>query len=162
MKIYGFTLMAALAFSPAAWAGNVAHCEVLLIQTVTDDASTGSFQISSYRPAANFIASVHDDDPAYQTEIDGLKIKALLCRRNAIVPSEEDYPMMATGIPFVLSQDFDRADTDSLTIFWKDGAFDYVYKGHPLSDEAQNSLDARLSNFSARGLMETALQIKTP
>ena len=62
---------------------------------------------------------------------------------------------MATGVPFVLSQDFDSTDTDSLTVFWKDGAFDYVYKGYPLSDEAQSLLEERLADFTARGLFET-------
>jgi len=143
------------ALTPAAWADNVAHCEVLLVKNVEDADVDGALQVTDYRPAVDFIASVHDDDPAHQTQIEGHNIQALLCRRNELIPAETDYPMMATGVPFVLSQDFDRSDTDSLTVFWKDGAFDYVYKGYPLSDEAQSLLEERLADFTARGLFET-------
>ncbi len=154
MKKYIILTAFALTLAPAAWADNVAHCEVLLMQTVEDEAKAGTFQIASYRPAAQFIASLHDEDPAHQTEVDGHKIQALLCRRNDIIPAETDYPMMATGVPFVLSQDFDSAETDSLTLFWKAGAFDYVYKGHPLSEEAEGILKTRLAYFSQLGLSE--------
>ena len=152
MKIHWFTFGLALMFSPAAWADNVAHCEVLLVQNVEDPELGGTMQITAYHPAVSFIASVYDEDPEYLTQLDGHNIQALLCRRNELIPAETDYPMMATGVPFVLSQDFDRADTDSLTMFWKDGAFDYVYKGHPLSDEAQSLLETRLADFSSRKL----------
>lgn len=155
MKKYIIMTGLALAISPAAWADNVAHCEVLLVKNVEGADLDGALQVTDYRPAVDFIASVHDDDPEYQTQIEGHNIQALLCRRNELIPAETDYPMMATGVPFVLSQDFDRADTDSLTMFWKDGAFDYVYKGYPLSDEAQSLLDTRLADFTARGLFET-------
>ena len=152
MKLHWFTFGLALMFSPAAWADNVAHCEVLLVQNVEAPELGGTMQITAYHPAVSFIASVYDEDPEYLTQLDGHNIQALLCRRNELIPAETDYPMMATGVPFVLSQDFDRADTDSLTMFWKDGAFDYVYKGHPLSDEAQSLLETRLADFSSRKL----------
>ena len=151
----GLALGFAQGLAPAAWADNVADCEVLLVQNIENPDSGGTVQITAYHPAVSFIASVYDADPEHQTQIDGHNIQALLCRRNDLIPAETDYPMMATGVPFVLSQDFDRSDTDSLTVFWKDGAFDYVYKGYPLSDEAQNILDERLTDFTARGLYET-------
>ncbi len=143
------------ALTPAAWADNVAHCEVLLVKNVEDADVDGALQVTDYRPAVDFIASVYDADPEHQTQIDGHNIQALLCRRNDLIPAETDYPMMATGVPFVLSQDFDSTDTDSLTVFWKDDAFDYVYKGYPLSDEAQSLLEERLADFTVRGLFET-------
>lgn len=154
MKKYIIMTGLALAMSSTAWADNVAHCEVLLVQNIEDPELGGTMQITAYHPAVSFIASVYDEDPEHKTQIEGHTIRALLCQRNDLIPAETDYPMMATGIPFVVSQDFDRTDTDSLTVFWKDGAFDYVYKGHPLSDEAQSDLEARLADFTARGLYE--------
>ena len=161
MKIHWLTFGLALMLAPAAWADNVAHCEILFVQNVEDEALDGAVQVTTYRPAASFIASVHDEDPDHQTEIEGHPIQALLCQRNDVIPAKSDYPMMATGVPFVLSQDFDSAKTDSLTVYWKDGAFDYVYKGHPLSEEAQAILEDRLADFSARGLYPTVKHAET-
>jgi len=72
------------ALTPAAWADNVAHCEVLLVKNVEDADVDGALQVTDYRPAVDFIASVHDDDPAHQTQIEGHNIQALLCRRMSI------------------------------------------------------------------------------
>ena len=114
----GLALGFAQGLASAAWADNVADCEVLLVQNIENPDSGGTVQITAYHPAVSFIASVYDADPEHQTQIDGHNIQALLCRRNDLIPAETDYPMMATGVPFVLSQDFDRSDTDSLTVFW--------------------------------------------
>jgi len=150
-------IAAILGFAPAAWADNVAHCEILLTQVVENENGTGEAQIASYRPAVNFLASLYDEDTEnHLTKIDNFPIQAVLCRRNDVIPAPTDYNIMATGIPFILSQDFDRPDTDSLTLYWKDGAFDYVYKGHALSEEGQGILDTRLADFSERGLHKRA------
>lgn len=149
------------ALTPAAWADNVAHCEVLLMKIIADENGGGEAQIASYRPAVNFLASLYDEDTeSHMTEVDNFPIRAVLCRRNNVIPAPTDYNIMATGIPFILSQDFDSTETDSLTVYWKDDAdaFDYVYKGNPLSDEAQESLDTRLTEFSKRGLLEKAVE----
>lgn len=156
----GVTLGLALSSAPAAWADNIAHCEVLLMQTVDGEDANGEFQIASYRPAVSFIASVYDEAPDHETQIDGHAIKALLCRRSNIVPSETDYAMIATGIPFILSQDFDSTETDSLTMYWKDGKIEHVYKGQPLSEAVQVTLETRLADFSERGLNDMARAAK--
>lgn len=155
MKVTCISLALALGIVPSAWAGNVAHCEAVIMETLPADDGGGEAQIASYRPAVNFLASLYDEDDGHLTEIDGFRIRAIMCRRNDVIPSQTDYDILATGLPFILSQDFDSPDTDSLTIFWKDGALDYVYKGHPLSDESQSILDARLSKFSVRGKLNT-------
>ena len=49
------------ALTPAAWAYNVAHCEVLLVKNVEDADVEGALHVTDYRPAVDFIASVHDD-----------------------------------------------------------------------------------------------------
>jgi len=139
--------------TPAAWADNVAHCEVLTMEVVTDEAGSGEAQIGTYSPAVTFLTSLYDDDTdSHITSINNQPIQAVLCRRNNIIPAPTDYNILATGIPFILSQDLDSPDTDILTVYWKDGAFNYDYKGHPLSDEGQSALDIRLADFTQRGL----------
>ena len=146
-------LSATLTLASSAWAGNVAHCEALIMQVLTDEGE-GETQVASFRPAVNFLASLYDEEDGHLTEIEGFPIRAIMCRRKDVIPSEEDYPILATGVPFALSQDFDSPDTDSLTMFWKDGEIEQVYKGVPLSEEAQSILDTRLADFSERGLQK--------
>jgi len=138
--------------SSAAWADNVAHCEIVLLETVENESGEGEAQIASYRPAATFLASLYDEEEGHMTHINDHPIRAVLCKRNNVIPAKSDYDIIATGIPFGLSQDFDSPDTDSLTLIWKEQVLDYIYKGHPLSDEAQATLDSRLEDFNTRGL----------
>ena len=141
--------------SAAASAGHASdgsECEVVLMQVIDVDDASGEAQAATFLPADDFIQSVHDKTPGHMAEIDGKPIRIVMCRRNDVIPTKSDYAIMATGIPFVLSQDFDSQDTDSLTMFWKDGKFQHIYKGYPLSGEAERSLETRLSEFSKRGL----------
>jgi len=149
-------LALSLMTAPAAWADNVAHCEVVIMQVVSDEGDAGEAQVATFAPAATFLSSLYDDEDGHITKINNQPIRAVLCRRNDVIPAEVDYNIIATGIPFSLSQDFDSSETDSLTVYWKDGAFDYVYKGHALSDEGQKILDKRLASFSERGLIKKA------
>jgi len=147
----------AASFAPAAWADNVAHCEVLVIQTIADEEGAGEAKIATYAPAVNFLSSLYDEDTeSHMTTIENLPIQAVLCRRNDVIPASTDYNILATGIPFILSQDLDSPETDMLTVFWKDEAFKYEYKGHPLSEESQDTLDTRLADFSSRGIVKKA------
>lgn len=158
-------LAATLSLAPAAWADNVAHCEALIMQIVEDETGAGEAQIASYRPAVHFLASLYDEEDGHLDHMNGFPIRAIMCRRNSVLPAETDYPILATGLPFILSQDFDSSETDSLTMFWKDGVLDYVYKGHPLSDIDQALLDSRLADFSEQGLTTQKTQndvVETP
>lgn len=159
MKHHLKSLAASLAFCAlptAAQAEDLSECEVLLLQILETETAAGEAQIASYRAAEGFIKSVRDDVPGHMTQIDGQNIRGLMCHRNEVIPTQSDYDILATGIPFILSQDFDSTDTDSLTVYWKDGKFEHVYKGYPLSEEAQAILDTRLAGFSKRGLNDTA------
>lgn len=114
----------------------------------------GEARIASYSPAEEFLSSIRDDSPGHITQVDGLNIQAVMCRRNDIIPTKSDYDVLATGLPFILSQDFDSPDTDSLTMYWKDGQIEHVYKGYPLSEEADTILENRLAAFSKRGIQK--------
>ena len=158
-KLLGLSLglLLATGLSTTAAADNVAHCEVLIIQVIADAALDGEAQVVTYGSAVSYIESVYDNEDGHITHVADQPIRALMCNLNDVIPAESDYALIATGIPFILSQDFDSADTDSLTMFWRDGKLDYVYKGYPLSSEAQEILDGRIASFSKDGLNATAL-----
>lgn len=148
--------LAACAFSQSAFAGDTSDCELLIVQIIEHQNGEGQAQIPSYIPAEEFLTSLDDDAPGHLTEYAGHKIQAVMCRRNDVIPAHEDYIILSTGIPFILSQDFDSSDTDSLTMYWKDDAIQHVYKGYPLSEEAEAILETRLAGFSKRGLNKWA------
>lgn len=126
------------------------ECEVLAMRFIPDETGKGGMDLTTYAPAKDYINSVYDDEEGHVTMIGGDRIRALLCERNDILPDDADYPLLATGVPFILSQDFDDTDTDSLTIFWRKTYFDYVYKGYPLSEETEALLKAKLEDYSNR------------
>lgn len=138
-----------------AYAAETSDCELLLVQIIQSHDGNGEAQVPSYVPAEEFMASLEDDKPGHMTEHLDHKIQAVMCRRNDILPRLEDYTILATGIPFILSQDFDSSDTDSLTLYWKDEAIQHIYKGYPLSEEAESVLETRLTEFSKQGLSKT-------
>lgn len=142
-------LMGLFALLPsAAFAGNIAKCEVVLLETIEDESGRGGAQVASYRPAGEFMESVYDKDVETLYKIDDLSIQAVMCQRTDIIPSETDGKIIATGIPFFLSQSFESQDTDLVSFFFKDGEFRYSYKGPGLSDETQNLLDARIVSLN--------------
>jgi len=150
--------LAASAFSHSAFAEKPSDCELLIVQIIEHKNGEGQAQIPSYIPAEDFLSSLDDDTTGHMTEFAGHKIQAVMCRRNDVIPAHEDYAILSTGIPFILSQDFDSPDTDSLTMYWKNDAIQHVYKGYPLSEEAEAILETRLADFSKRGLNEAAQQ----
>ncbi len=151
------TILGAMLARPA-WASDdvpelperFSSCEVLTMRFIPDETSQGGMDLTTYAPATDYINSVYDNEEGHVTTILGDRIRALLCERNNILPIEADYPLLITGVPFVLSQDFDDTDTDSLTIFWRKTYFDYVYKGYPLSDETEALLKSQLKDYTNR------------
>lgn len=144
--------------APQASADNIADCEVVLIETIEDESGNGSAQIASYRPAADFIGSVYNNEQDVIMELDGLAIRALLCRRRNVIITQTDFKLLATGVPFILSQNFDSSESDLLTYFFKDGKFQYTHKGRKLSNDSLKTLDAHMADFNSREDTITALE----
>ncbi len=139
-----------LSISAPAFADNIAGCEVVLMEKIKQEDNEGVTEIASFRPAADFIASAYDDEVEVLREIDGLPIRALMCKRKSIIPSEADFPIVATGTPFMISQNFDSTETGLTTIFFKDGEFRSNYTGPALSKENEAQIKTRLDDFNAR------------
>jgi len=122
-----------LSISAPAFADNIAGCEVVLMEKIDQEDNEGVTEIASFRPAADFIASAYDEETEVLREIDGLPIRAIMCKRQSVVPSEADFPILATGTPFMISQNFDSTKTGLTTVFFKDGEFRTKYNGPELS-----------------------------
>ena len=147
----------ALTVPLAAQAGNIAECEVV-IMTEVEDEDGGSMQIASFRPAGDFLLGVYDEETEASLTLDGHPIRALMCERRNVIPDEDDYAILATGVQFSISQDFDSQDSDLLTVVFVDGAFRYKLSStEPLDPDVEDRLKALLADFSARdhGLGET-------
>ena len=121
-------------------AENPNNCEIVLIEQVTKEVERADAQLASFRPADDFLSSVYDGETGFQTQIDGLSIRGVMCQRAKILPTLRDFPVLATGIPLSLSDDFDRPDSQLMTIFYRDGKFQYKYSGEDLDQTEHNKL----------------------
>lgn len=137
-----------LSVSAPAFADNIAGCEVVLMEKIKQEDSEGVTEVASFRPAADFIASIYDDDIEVLREIDGLPIRAIMCKRQSVVPSLRDFPIVATGTPFMISQNFDSSESGLTTIYFKDGEFRSDYKGAELDAETAADMKDRLEVFN--------------
>jgi hypothetical protein len=140
-----------------AYADGFERCEIVVAKTVIEPEG-GQMTVASYRPADDFLMAAKTAEPL-TTDAEGSKIRGLICVRNDLVPTEADYPVLATGIPLSLSQDFDSADSDILTIYFDGSAFSYRYTSdYPMSGEFKNALTEKLSDFSNQdhGLVKSA------
>ena len=153
----------ALSAMPAL-ADNIANCEVVLMERIEQEGLEGAAEVASFRPAGDFLASVYSDDEGSEVlrEIDGLPIRAVMCERQSLVPSLRDFPIAATGIPFMISQHFDSTETGLTTIFFKDGEFQHSYKGPELDADIQAELNDRIEvyNFQPHDLAEKEAAMK--
>ena len=147
-----------------AFADNIANCEVVLMERIEQEGLEGAAEVASFRPAGDFLASVYSDDEQAEIlrEIDELPIRAVMCERQSLVPSLRDFPIAATGIPFMISQHFDSTETGLTTIFFKDGKFQHSYKGPELDAEIQAELEDRIEvyNFQPHDLAEKEAAMK--
>jgi len=137
-----------LGVSMPAFADNIAGCEVVLMEKIQQDGVEGSAEVASFRPAGDFIASIYDDETEVLRKIDGLPVRAIMCQRNSVVPSLRDFPIIASGTPFMISQNFDSTETGLTTIYFKDGEFRADYKGPKLVDALNAEMKDRLEVFN--------------
>lgn len=135
-------------FAPAAQADNVADCEILIREAVMlDDKETGAF-IDTYLPATDYIASIYDDEEGHVTQALGKDIKALFCTRHNVIPTLRDFPLLATGIPFAVSTDFDAEGTAMIYYFFAGDKFAHAYEGPDLSPEEAARLSDAMDVFN--------------
>ncbi|HHL42632.1 MAG TPA: hypothetical protein ENJ42_03355 [Hellea balneolensis] len=153
-----WVLIAAISgvYSPAYADDNIADCEVVIarpVEPVEDDTKQRSTDamIATFVPAGAFVFSVFDTKPGHLEQIDGHKIRALMCVRASVIPTEFDLKLIQTGIPFYISPDFDTPNSPMLGVEKKDGKFEVIYSGEKLSKEDQALLDLRMEVLNAQG-----------
>lgn len=143
-------LLAMLMTPSAVFASGLDRCEIVVMEEIVDE-DGGRLTTASYRSAEPFLAGVFEPNVPITLNDDGDLIRGLLCERNDLVPTERDYAVLSTGIPLSLSQDFDSAGSDILTIFYDGNAFVHKYTSdYPMSGEFETAVVSTLSDFSAR------------
>ncbi len=134
--------------SSVATADNIANCEVVLMEPVLENDEPTGAEIASFRPADDFMSSIYDEDEAHLDNVDGYPIRAVLCQRQNVIPTARDFPVIATGLPFSLSNNFDSPDSALLTVYFKDGVFQHKYLGRELGERDAAALSDVMEVFN--------------
>lgn len=137
-----FLLLCLCVSAPVFADDNIANCEIL-VQAPIDTAVADKAQTATFLPAGDFIFSVFGSGP-HMTEIKGKPIRAVLCTRTSVVPSEFDLRIIRTDIPFYLSPDFDSKDSAFLGVDKTEDGYIYTYAGPDLSVGDVYLLDLRM------------------
>lgn len=139
-----------IALPTPGFASGLDRCEIVVASEVID-ADGGRMTVASYRSADSFLTGVYDPAVPLSLKADGAPIKGLICVRNDLVPTEQDYAVLATGVPLSISQDFDSPDSDILTLYYGKRSFLHKYTSdYPMSPEFKAAVQERLSDFSSR------------
>ena len=141
-----FTVSFMMLAAQAAWAEEQS-CEVIVVADVEGESQEALLAASKFLPADDFIQSVYDDEDGHMTTVDDLPIRAVMCRRDNIIPTLRDAPLLQTGLSLSLSQNFDSADSGLLTVYDDGKAFKSQYSGPPLTETQEAALADVLNIF---------------
>jgi len=140
---------------------NIANCEIVVQQAIEADIEEGvtdqenapgkgGAQIATFLPAADFIFSVFDAKEGHMTEIDNKPIRAVMCLRSSVIPTEFDIKIIRAGFPFYLSPNFDAKDSALMAINLTQEGYVYNYVGPDLSVEDKELLEIRMELFNKK------------
>ena len=129
-------------------ADNIANCEVAVMEPLMDEGEPSGAEIAAFYPAAEFMASVYDDEDGAVLEVEGKPIRAVLCQRRDILPTLRDFPVVATGIPFSISNNFDSAESRMISVYFKAGEFTHKFVGDELAEKEETALMDILEVFN--------------
>lgn len=129
--------------APALADDNIANCELVVLQVIDPESEDQTDPVATFLPAGGFIFSVFGAKP-HMDAVDGKPIRAVMCTRASVVPSEFDLKMIRTGIPFYLSPDFDSKDSAFLSVGKTEDGYTYSYAGPDLSAEDAYLLKLRM------------------
>jgi len=145
-------MLAAFVAIPAQ-ADNIADCDVVLMEPVEGAEDLGA-QIASFRDASDFIASVHDDDRETVTAIDGYAIRGLMCTRGNPLPTQSDFKLIASRVPFILSTDFDSSVAPTVQVMADASGRAVALMAEGLTETQKALLDEVLERFTEQHLVE--------
>ena len=116
--------------APTANANDIADsCEVVTMELNVSNTTQDNARAAKFHTSENIIESIYDDKDGFITAIDGNPVLAMLCTRESLVPTMRDLPLIKTGLPLSLSQDFDNPISGLLTIYDDGTAYKADYTG---------------------------------
>lgn len=118
------------------------ECEIVLMP---EGGRTADGQFAN---AAVFLESVYDAEDDHLKISDGLPIRAVMCQRQDLIPTMRDLPILKTGLPLSLSQDFDSKTSGLLTLYDAGDDFKAEYSGPKLSPQEEDKLRSTLEIFN--------------
>ncbi len=139
IRLAASLVIAAFAMPAAAQSSD---CEIVLMP-IGGSASDGQFS-----EAAQFFESVYDAVPGHMETLADMPVRAILCRRDNLVPTMRDLPLLKTGLPLSLSQDFDSTTSGLLTLYDAGPDFKAEYSGPELSADDKKTLRDTLEIFN--------------
>jgi len=134
-------LVLMLTFTAPAFAQS-SDCEIVLMP------AGGTAADGQFADAAEFLDSVYDDEEGHMTTLGDLPLRAVMCRRDNLIPTMRDLPLLKTGLPLSLSQDFDSNTSGLLTLYDAGADFKAEYSGPNLSPEDEKRLRDTLEIFN--------------
>ncbi len=118
-------------------------CEIVLMP------NDGGVEDGQFADADAFLESVYDgNNDGHMTMFGELPIRAVMCQRENLVPTMRDLPLLKTGLPLSLSQDFDSSMSGLLTLYDAGADFKAEYSGPSLSPEDEKKLRDTLEIFN--------------
>lgn len=140
-------LIAALA-TPALAADD---CEVV---TLPKGAGSKTLGEAKFHDAKIFLDSLYDDELETVTTVEDAPILAVMCTRKALLPTMRDLPIIKTGLPFSLSQNFDSPASGLLTIYDDGTVYRAEYTGDPALGPDAATLKDVMEIFNFQPLTE--------
>lgn len=136
-KILSLVCMGVLASAGSALADdNIAACELVIQQEVkASESGKKEAVVANFVPADEFMFSIFDAEDGHMTEYKGNKIRAVMCRRANLVPTEFDLKLIKTNIPLFLSTNFDAPNSGLMQILHTKKGYRFDYSGPDLSAE---------------------------
>ena len=142
LKIGIICALLAVFVLPVSAAAQDSACEIALMPI------EGRSADAQFADAGAFLDSVYDGRDGHLKTLAGMPVRAVLCRRDDLIPTMRDLPVLKTGMPLSLSQDFDSTTSGLLTLYDAGADFKAEYSGPPLSPEQQKRLRDTLEIFN--------------
>ena len=140
MRLY---LMSVLIWGVSASASaQSSNCEIVLMPL------GGSAAEGTFADAEGFLDSVYDGEEGHLSSVADVPIRAVMCERGTLVPTMRDLPILKTGLPLSLSQDFDSNTSGLLTLYDAGKDFKAEYSGPKLSEDDEKELRSTLEIFN--------------
>lgn len=121
------TVVVIAALSVPAFAADE-NCEVVTLPKTVESKTLGE---AAFHDAKIFLDSLYDTAPETVMTIADAPILAVMCTRETLLPTMRDLPIIQTGLPFSLSQNFDSPASGLLTIYDDGTAYRADYTGDP-------------------------------